>query len=56
MTNTENVCILFRRVRHLVEVRNAVVAGELEHMGLILDDVDVDVATFERVDTSTGVN
>ena len=56
MADAENICILLRRVSHFVEIRNAVVAGELEHMSLILDNVDIDVATLERVNASTRIN
>lgn len=56
MANPESVRILLRRISNLVEVWNAVVAGEFEDMSLVLDDVDVDVATLKRVNTSTGVN
>ena len=56
MADTENVCILLRGICHLVEIRDTIIARELEDVSLVLYDVDIDVASFERVDASTSIN
>ena len=55
MTDTKHISILLGRVGNLVEVRNAIVTRKLEDVSLVLNDIDVDVATLKRVDTSPSV-
>jgi len=40
----------------MVERGNSIVAGELEHMSRVLDDIDVDVAAFEWIHASTSID
>jgi len=56
MTDTEDVGVLLWGIGDLGERGDSGVTGELEDVGLVLDDVDVDVTTFTRVNTSTGVD
>lgn len=56
MSDTEDVSIILWRVGHMVERGNSIVAGELEHMSRVLDDIDVDVAAFEWIHASTSID
>ena len=56
MACTEDVGILLRGVRNLVERWHAAVAGELENMRRELDNADIDVASFERIHTCPSIN
>ena len=56
MADPEDVCIVLWRVCDLGKRWYAVVAGELENVGWELDDVDVDIATLQRIDTSSSID
>lgn len=57
MSNTQDIGSFLRSIGNLGEGRVAAcVAAELEHMRLVLNDVDVNVATVERVDTGSRVH
>lgn len=56
MTNTEDVGVLLWGIGDLGERGDSGVTGKLEDVCLVLDDVDVDVTTFTRVNTSTSVD
>lgn len=53
MANTKDICVLLRAVCNLCEGGHAGCAREFEDMGGVLDDVDVDVSSFERIYTGT---
>ena len=57
MAYAKNVGILLKTVRNLGKDGVAIgIAAELEDMGRVLDDVDVNIASFKRIDASTSVN
>ena len=56
MSYTKSSSIKLWRVCNFGEGWHAVCAGEHKDVRLIVDDVDIDVATFERIDTGTCVD
>ena len=56
MANSEYISIVLGRVGNFVERGNTIIAGELEDMRRVLNDADVNVTTFQRVDTCTRVD
>lgn len=56
MSNTQDIGSFLRSVGNLGEGRVAAcITAEFENMGLVLNDVDVDVASVERVNTGSRV-
>ena len=56
VANAEDIGVVFRRLCDLGKGRLAVVTGELEDIGRVLNNVDVDVASLKRVDTGSSVD
>ena len=56
MADAEDVCVGFGAVGDLGEGGDSVAARELEDVGRVSDDVDVDVSAFQRVHARAGVD
>lgn len=56
MTDTKDTCVGTGGIGNLGERWNTSTAGELEDVSRITDDTDVDVSTFQRIDTCSSIN
>jgi len=56
MADTKDTCVGTGGISNLGERWNTGTAGELEDVSRITDDTDVDVSTFQRIDTCSSIN
>jgi hypothetical protein len=56
MSNAENISVGCWTVGDLGERWHTRIARELEDMGGVFDDIDVNISTLQRINTSTSVD